>query len=811
MLRRLPRTLTLVVFLLALIPPALAAQSQRTVRQITIHSGWGGLGSPQNGNVIIRQEKGKFQCDGKVVDASLVEALVTALQAPAIAKPDLANLGVTPAWLEAHAKSAEQQLPGRYSDATASQKAFFSSSFTDLGIMAKVVPQLFEYARSDDNPYVEVEVVFEDGSTLSAKSHSYYDFLIPWTLSENGQETFNANISRALSFLMPPHTVNKERLEGGDFVSELVRTLMQDIKPDWNLRGVESRAGEALSALRSVYMVEGADINPNHNVEYGKSWQPDGPYETNLHATLHKSTMPANVFDELILLYDHDKVKGVQEFLSSGAKYEAMALSVPWFKDYIQQHPNVNIYIFQVHGASFGEHAMETFALDMKARGREDLIEEVQSQQSQITLLKIGDVDWLLFPDRHMMLWRFDGPSGFLKWAAADFPRSQCGSYRSNYEGCSGREVDPAGTLAAEHIPRDQACMHARSNPPVAGAPQPDDLFPVMDHDRAGFIDRTGRLIIPLCFDKAGDFSEGLARFERDGRWGYIDANGSVVIEPRFPWAQEFSEGLARVQVSGESLGIDGRWGFIDKTGKVVILPDYKGTFGRERNIGSGSQEDAFHDGLAMIQVDGKTGYIDQTGQVVIPPEFTSAYPFAEGLAAATTQSTTGNEGWGYIDKTGKWVIAPQFSRVSSFQEHLATVQSKTDCGYIDLMGAYVLKLPMPADEKDKADVCGDFVEGLAWWKIGNKYGFIDRSGKVVIEPKFDIAFRFSEGLAAVRIGDNSGYIDKTGKLIIELEGIARAEDFHHGLAFVSTKDHRYGYIDRLGHYAWAPTRLYND
>jgi hypothetical protein len=38
-----------------------------------------------------------------------------------------------------------------------------------------------------------------------------------------------------------------------------------------------------------------------------------------------------------------------------------------------------------------------------------------------------------------------------------------------------------------------------------------------------------------------------------------------------------------------------------------------------------------------------------------------------------------------------------------------------------------------------------------------------------------------------------------------------RAEDFHHGLAFVSTKDGKYGYIDKSGKYVWTPTLLYRN
>ncbi len=102
--------------------------------------------------------------------------------------------------------------------------------------------------------------------------------------------------------------------------------------------------------------------------------------------------------------------------------------------------------------------------------------------------------------------------------------------------------------------------------------PKPEALFSVIEHNRGGFIDQTGKIRIPLCFDDVGDFSEGLARFERDGVWGYLDESGNVVIEPQFPWAEDFSEGLAKVQITGTVLGYDGKWGFIDKTGKIVIV-----------------------------------------------------------------------------------------------------------------------------------------------------------------------------------------------------------------------------------------------
>ena len=61
--------------------------------------------------------------------------------------------------------------------------------------------------------------------------------------------------------------------------------------------------------------------------------------------------------------------------------------------------------------------------------------------------------------------------------------------------------------------------------------------------------------------------------------------------------------------------------------------------------------------------------------------------------------------------------------------------------------------------------------------KIGDKWGYIDKSGKIVIEPQFDDASSFSEGLAAVCLGD---YCPLRGK---------------------------WGYIDKSGEYVWEPTK----
>ena len=68
---------------------------------------------------------------------------------------------------------------------------------------------------------------------------------------------------------------------------------------------------------------------------------------------------------------------------------------------------------------------------------------------------------------------------------------------------------------------------------------------------------------------------------------------------------------------------------------------------------------------------------------------------------------------------------------------------------------------------------------------MAKKWGYIDKSGKVVIEPQFDSADDFSEGLAKVKKDGKRGYIDKIGKVVIEPQ-FDEVWDFSEGLATVA-------------------------
>src|SRR5204863_7789187 len=99
------------------------------------------------------------------------------------------------------------------------------------------------------------------------------------------------------------------------------------------------------------------------------------------------------------------------------------------------------------------------------------------------------------------------------------------------------------------------------------------------------------------------------------------------------------------------------------------------------------------------------------------------------------------------------------------------------------------------------------FTDGRGQLAISGRQGFIDRTGKVVIEPRYAEARVYSEGLAAVKVGDKWGFIDTAGRMVIEPQ-FDFAAPFFDGLALVhvGTEDAKTGYVDKTGNYVWKPT-----
>jgi hypothetical protein len=181
------------------------------------------------------------------------------------------------------------------------------------------------------------------------------------------------------------------------------------------------------------------------------------------------------------------------------------------------------------------------------------------------------------------------------------------------------------------------------------------------------YVDSSGRVAIDLHERRPPDevnladarhFSNGLAAFiaPDTAKWGFMDKSGKPVIPPRFDAVSRFREGLALVVV-------DGRQGYIDTAGAMVV------------ELPSGRAGGPFSQGLAAVKVGDKFGYMDIKGTMVIAPRFDEAKEFVADRARVKIGKAVG-----YIDKTGSLAIPAHFEEGEDFANGLARVSPSERC-----------------------------------------------------------------------------------------------------------------------------------
>ncbi len=235
-------------------------------------------------------------------------------------------------------------------------------------------------------------------------------------------------------------------------------------------------------------------------------------------------------------------------------------------------------------------------------------------------------------------------------------------------------------------------------------------------------------------------FNEGMAPIQVDKKWGYLNTQGKLIIPAKYDYVTEFREGVATAKIGKQ-------WYILDKQGKetVVSIPNLK-------NLRD------FVNGYAIFDnMDKKFGFINTKGEVVIEPKFSSVGDFHDGLAWAKNDQKLS----GYINTRGEWVIQPTYNATHNFdvKSGMAMVKVLKEWFYIDKAGV-ALKLDF-----DKID---DFHNGIAMARKGDKIGFIDKTGKWIIEPQFEAARDFENEYAAVKKNGKWGIINTKGEWVIQ-------------------------------------------
>jgi hypothetical protein len=248
------------------------------------------------------------------------------------------------------------------------------------------------------------------------------------------------------------------------------------------------------------------------------------------------------------------------------------------------------------------------------------------------------------------------------------------------------------------------------------------------------------------------------------------------------------------VVVSGRE---SGGWGYIDRAGAWVVPPVLEWAA-------------RFREGEALVQVDLERVRITDTKTFEVAE--------SEGVKrwrAGKRSTPPRNNQYCFIDTTGKVVAGPfqcDNQYVCELSESFAVVQHSAGIsilytqsfGYIDRTGKWLIQPQWPEAHAFSGGLARVIVKGTNRGRAGitnrGGYGYVDATGKLAISDQFEDARDFSEGFAAVKIKGQWGYIDKTGAVMIQPQFHA-AEPFSNGLAAVWDKfpGGAMGYIDKTG------------
>ena len=249
-----------------------------------------------------------------------------------------------------------------------------------------------------------------------------------------------------------------------------------------------------------------------------------------------------------------------------------------------------------------------------------------------------------------------------------------------------------------------------------------------------------------LSADAVGDWhtyapGKACAAYYRSGKAGIILSDGSRPIEAAFDGAGVYdrSTGLCPVTLDGDAFFVN------EKGERALALPD--GTV----------EAGPFSEGLAFISDGEKYRYVNTKGEPAGEAEYDYAGSFSHGVAAVCTDGK-----WGLIDAKMRSVTPLKYDYIltdgNGFCSEYGIIAAKLGEEWLllDASGREIARgfeeAALPASE-----------DGYIAVKSDGLWGFCDRRGEIVIEPRYEAAGSFCCGLAPVKTPDGWGYVDAAG------------------------------------------------
>ena len=316
-------------------------------------------------------------------------------------------------------------------------------------------------------------------------------------------------------------------------------------------------------------------------------------------------------------------------------------------------------------------------------------------------------------------------------------------------------------------------------------------FFSVKRNGQKGLVSRTGEELVPCAFDDCGVIDEYFLWTRKDNTYGIYSSEGEKVQPCKFSSFFVY-EGKKKKEVSLSDFAqldrrqhpdlyavVSGKVGTLDSKKFTTKLPcayDYLSDFATRMKITNGVLTEQR---LAVCRLNGKYGIVNSEGKQIQPMGFDElrndvSDPLSKELpdmGSARDLHVRIGDKWGILTADGEQLAEVKFDSVGVFHDGLAVVKAAERYGYIDRSGAIVIPIQWMA--------AYDFSEGLAALRVDKKhFQFINTAGTVVIKSKkYDSVGRFRNGICRVVKGGKVKWIDTRGKELKDESNSTKEED----------------------------------
>ena len=318
-----------------------------------------------------------------------------------------------------------------------------------------------------------------------------------------------------------------------------------------------------------------------------------------------------------------------------------------------------------------------------------------------------------------------------------------------------------------------------------------EGFFSVKRNGRKGLMSRAGEELVPCAFDDCGVIDEHFLWARGDKTYGIYSSEGEKVQPCKFN-SFFIYEGKKKKEVSLSDFAqldrrqhpdlyavVSGKVGTLDSKKFTTKLPcayDYLSDFATRMKITNGVRTEQR---LAVCRLNGKYGIVNSEGKQIQPMGFDElrkdvSDPSSKELpdmGATRDLHVRIGDKWGVLTADGEQLAEVKFDSVGVFHDGLAVVKAAERYGYIDRSGAIVIPIQWMA--------AYDFSEGLAALRVDKKhFQFINTAGTVVIKSKkYDSVGRFRNGICRVVKGGKVKWIDTRGKELKDESNSAKEDE----------------------------------